>query len=76
MKYTLAIHKKRLGEMLKKKNPCGHCPASKWFKWNPKNDPCVICMEFINLEISSPNCPCDAFGEKEAIKRTLIALEE
>ena len=38
---------------------------------------CYICLEFLNIkQDGSEWCPCLILGEKEAIKRTWLALEE
>jgi hypothetical protein len=92
MKYTLAIHKKRLRKMLKRKEPCSCCPAAKrygvmafchamWGGISEVEHICGICREFIGLKAPHPlynleKCPCYVLGQTEAIKRTLIALEE
>ena len=89
MKYTEKIHAKRLLGMLNKKNPCMCCPAghrygsvtqhlTKWgsdyFEASPNY--CIVCCEFVDCPVVIQKCPCDNFGEKEAIKQTWIALEE
>jgi len=78
--YTLKRHIKRVRKMLKQKKPCNLCPAMLCFNtkrvrntpWS--NNPCIVCTSFINLHTLS--CPCYELGKEEAIKRTLIALEE
>jgi len=89
MKYTEKIHAKRLLGMLNKKNPCLCCPQERHYGINEHNDDmpwqedgdgddaCHICMEFVNTKQTDWKwCPCLILGEKEAIKRTWIALEE
>ena len=87
MKYTEKIHAKRLLGMLNKKNPCLCCPAGYKYRsntqeyttwWELGADPqfCLVCECFIGMDSDSRCCPCDFFGEHEAIKRTWLALEE
>ena len=75
-----------------RKEPCGHCPAQHRYGINTGkslwsgvcDDPtfqqscCSICNDFINIVEVGYVCPCDYFedGEKEAIKRTRLALEQ
>ena len=82
MKYTEKIHAKRLLGMLSKKNPCLCCPAGRYYgaaasddmEW--ENSKCEICLEFINAGLCFWECPCHVLGDKKAIKRTWLALEE
>ena len=82
-KHTEKIHAERLIKMMEMKNPCTRCPAAERFNidngssamWRgifSSNDPCIICPAFVNTE----DCPCENLGQKEAIKRSWIALEE
>ena len=77
--YTLEIHKRRLRQMLKREDACYCCPAGIRFdpwkrRWQPEMDhPCGICREFVGC---LGDCPCNELGEEEAIKRTLLRLEE
>ena len=90
MKYTLKLHRHRLRLMLKRDNACDLCPGRKGFwgdgtEWigNEKGDPgkfrriikgpCIVCQGFVGV---INGCPCNALGDKEAIKRTLLKLEE
>jgi len=85
-KYTEKIHAGRLLGMLKKKNLCVCCPASKRYNatvypyWSWNSEVCKICMKFVNVpnynDYANSKCPCRNFGEHEAIKRTWLALEE
>ena len=77
--YTIAVHIKLLKKMLKK-DVCALCPAGKRFRpftvlydrWS--SSPCRICQEFVG--IPGIGCPCCILGEEEAIRRTLLAIEE
>ena len=91
MKYTLKLHKHRLRLMLKRDNICELCPGRKGFngqidawigdergrirawKYDTVKGPCIICQDFVGIK---NQCPCLALGEKEAMKRTLLKLEE
>jgi len=89
MKYTEKIHATRLLGMLNKKNPCMCCPQEKHYglrheyddmPWQKAiegvDDACHVCLEFVNIKQEGGEwCPCLILGEKEAIKRTWIALE-
>ena len=84
MKYTEKIHAKRLLGMLNKKDPCMCCPGAWHYKVNGfwiidgcvnGNGICEICFSFIGCKVSRL-CPCHKLGEKKAIKRTWLALEE
>ena len=82
MKYTEAIHAKRLLGMLNRKNPCLCCPAGRYYgpteadalEW--ENEPCSVCKRFLNAGLSIWECPCDGLGGERAIKQTWLALEE
>ncbi|KKK64779.1 hypothetical protein LCGC14_2980740 [marine sediment metagenome] len=84
--YTEKIHAQRLLGMLKRKEPCGWCPAQRGYgrfkkAGNPRelwvfsadSHPCKVCRTFINITHS---CPCRKLPKGEAIKRTWIALEK
>ena len=82
MKYTLKLHRHRLRLMLKRDNVCGLCPGRKGFNgydclWIGDEEgcmgPCIICRDFVGTK---NRCPCHALGEEEALKRTLLKLEE
>ena len=86
--YTERIHATRLLGMLNKKDPCMCCPAGHRYKvgtqdrmsWHDdwrysQQDYCSVCCEFVGCPVASRKCPCDNFGEKEAIKQTWLALE-
>ncbi len=80
MEYTEKEHARRLIIMLEREFPCAaaNCPSSQIDNEN-NYDSCFhgcipICTNFINLE--EKHCPCYVLGNKEAIKRTWIALEE
>jgi len=36
---------------------------------------CLVCRTFVGL-LFTDNCPCNALGKEEAVKRTWLALEE
>ncbi len=85
-KYTEKIHAERLIKMMEMKNPCTRCPAAERFDGNSSpiamwrldsllfslNDSCIVCYTFVETN----GCPCTHLGQKEAIKRSRIALEE
>ena len=89
MKYTEKIHARRLLGMLNKKNPCMWCPQERHYgaseeggdmPWQKDgetcDDACRVCMDFVNVAKEDHKwCPCLILGEKQAIKRTWIALE-
>ncbi len=83
MEYTEEVHAKRLLGMLKRKDPCLCCPATR--QYNIKSKPiagvesyfigcsaCKICRKFVDTD----GCPCHRLGKTEALKRTWEALEE
>ncbi len=79
-KYTEELHAKRLLKMLEFKEPCGHCPANQRYAIGVRmiaeghedaNHTCKICQSFVG----AIQCPCNEFGETEALKRTWLALE-
>ena len=90
-KYTREIHIKRLRGMMKRKKPCNCCPAAPYYgtragnphwsdlwrrtpeRWGDNNI-CRICSGFVG--IAGRGCPCHIYGEEEALKRTIIALEK
>ncbi len=79
-KYTTDIHVSRLKKMLKRKNPCGLCPAGIRFiakeeftTWT--NYPCKICRGFVEIRPYG-SCPCTCYGQKRTIKLTYFAIEE
>lgn len=81
MKYTEAVHAKRLLMMLDDLYPCDFCP-SVGFDAGVKQC-CGVCRDFIGLDFfkTTPycneiRCPCLVLGNHEAIKRTWLALEE
>ena len=69
-KYTIEIHVRRLKQILKAKEPCMYCPASRGFsEWNkpyelwkekyddlciPSYSSCKICQNFVNLKFRPP----------------------
>ena len=83
VEYTIEQHVKNLKEMLKAENPCRFCPSQlKFFApWIEHKNNCKVCNDFIGLyawfyfKRIFP-CPCHRLGKEEAIKRTLIAIEE
>lgn len=40
------------------------------------SEPCTICSYYLLFEIDRYLCPCTRFGQKEAIKRAWLWLEE
>lgn len=86
MEYTEKEHAKRLLEMLDMEDTCSLCPACKSNGYNPKLSPpagyrtaiCPVCTKFVVVDknVFRGPCPCWQLGEKEAIKRTWLALEE
>jgi hypothetical protein len=89
--YTQKEHAQRLLKMLKKKNPCGCCPAGLYFKGyvtaSNKNrfikgldfdDVCPICLNFVGIKDNycERNCPCNELGKERAIKQTWLRLKE
>ena len=84
MKYTEKEHVENLLDMLEKENPCNECPFEHFvflYEVNPLF--CIMCRSFIGIRgiiyndtPACKKCPCYVLGEKEAIKRTWIALEE
>ena len=83
--YTEEIHAERTMKMFEKKDPCMCCPAAPYFNggntpsrmWDESYEfsPCKICTSFLGIK-DRFTCPCDYFGEKEAIECTLLVLEE
>jgi hypothetical protein len=64
--------------MLEKPGPCKLCPgysqeSHTGLRFSFISYPCNICRKFVDTE---GGCPCANLGEKEAIKRTCIAIEE
>jgi len=90
MKYTEAEHAKNLLRMLEEPYPCDLCPAGFKRPFAPKDECCRVCQEFIGMWTTQTSvfplreiyfgrfapCPCKYYGEREAIKRTWLALEE
>lgn len=80
IEYTIKReHVKNLLILLEMEHPCRYCPATMFPTYNPISDLkliCKICREFVGLDGSIPICPCIDLGQKEAIKRTWIALDE
>ncbi len=81
-KYTEAVHAKRLIKILEKKDTCGCCPATPYYKsgcttqlWCYDPRPCIVCCSFVGAD-NFESCPCRELGKEEAIKRSWIALEE
>ena len=80
--YTIADHVGNLKKMLEMEFPCGHCPGIWHGLSNYKTIKlgCDICRSFIGINDKNTyptiNCPCNVLGKEEALKRTLIALEE
>lgn len=85
--YTMEIHVKRLKAMLKR-DVCVCCPAAKHYNpksqpgklWSFDSVPCQVCGDFVGIDKAEPfgisrRCPCYYFGREDAIKRTLIAVE-
>jgi hypothetical protein len=70
--YTEAIHAKKVARILGYKNICSSCPVGNFTLYS--SDPCDVCRDFVGVK--DWLCPCNSFGKKEAIKRTLLALEE
>lgn len=75
--YTVENHVEVLEIMMRCYDVCDQCPAEIVFpkilyktslQWI-----CPICTEFIGLEDSNI-CPCNRLGKEEAIKTTIIAL--
>ncbi len=89
-KYTRKMHIHRISLMMKRKEPCKGCPASRGFKgldynfdmWKGRGGIikgwqwCKICWDFIGMSSDKAMCPCTYLGKEEALKRTLIALEK
>ena len=88
VKYSVEQHVKNLKKMLKEENPCNLCPSN-LDMLNPHYEAviCKVCHDFIGLRVFPSSkinhadcrvfpCPCVRLGEEEAIKRTLIAIEE
>jgi len=82
MEYTEKEHVENLLDMLEYENPCNHCPNEVFIDCVsiPR---CIMCRSFIGIQgiiynyiPACKKCPCYVLGEKEAIKRTWIALEE
>ena len=80
--YTTDMHIERLVEILSSdKEICSCCPATEDYSgrhscskfWT--NSACEICMEFVGLT-AGIMCPCITLGEEEALKITLLKLEE
>lgn len=85
--YTVAIHVRRVKQVLKRKNPCNLCPAAKKYDerrppqamWSAKVDTCIICTAFLGLPIYNADdqkCPCKQLGEEEALKQAHLAVEK
>ena len=73
------IHAENLLAMLSMEDPCNRCPSYKGSSGKPSL--CSVCMDFIdavphyNPKMKFYPCPCFLLGEKEAIKRSWLALE-
>ena len=81
--YTVRRHIRRLEAMIEEPNLCKLCPASMMFNskehfdfpWS--NDPCKVCLTFINLKYKLLHtCPCMQLGKEEAVRRTLKAIKK
>lgn len=80
--YTKEIHIERLTAIISdnEKVICNLCPAAIDYSstsscdilWS--NNACRICTGFVGLSIIY--CPCIKLGEEEALKITLLKLEE
>lgn len=85
--YNEKYHAEALIDILEMGNTCAKCPLLHGHKGKfriylqslfifisivKEREACRVCRNFVNAE----NCPCCDLGEKEAIKRTWIALEE
>lgn len=73
----LVLHIEALKKLLNMKEPCTYCPRS----FNHGMSNCKICRKFINISrmvswFKRKKCPCLILGNKEAMKRTWIKLEE
>ena len=51
----------------------GSIGRSSWLNKGKAGGPCIICQDFVGVK---NECPCHALGDKEAMKRTLLRLEE
>ena len=86
-KYTVEVHVKRLKGMLRYKDLYLHCPANKWYRmgeeakhddkrWADDPYPCDICQTFVDIPKSSPWCPCEYYGPRQARRITLQKIAE
>ena len=84
-KYTEEDHAENLIKILEEENTCSKCPGT--YGGTYLSNTCYICTKFVKIKhtqfmsvaLSNPSltsCPCNYLGEKEAIKRSWIALEE
>lgn len=82
--YTIDIHAKRVRAVIEGEHPSRHCPAMGQTNrpsllQKPcvaKPSPCRVCKTFIGIGAENTVCPCDYFGEIDAIKRTWVALKK
>ena len=88
MIYTEAVHAANLIKMLALEAKDGRemetmCPSA--FNMDAYNEPgendeegecCNMCVRFVEMHEDDCRCPCIAFGETGAIKRTKNALKE
>lgn len=82
--YTVAVHVQRLERMLLRKNPCGCCPAQRYYRpgghlrdmWPDGGYPCDVCCEFAGVQPGRWDCPCNSFGPEEARRITREKLNE
>lgn len=91
MKYTEKVHAARLIKFLEKTEPCGRCPAQKYYgphssfvkgaEGEPDRHPhehlgCQVCNEFLDMKRAQFGCPCESLGQEKALELTRQKLKE